>query len=137
MAIVAAVRSPTLRLLWIARFARKKSKTFLLIIRKVEGCVITTSLVLIGLAAEKLSKNLYINQTKYIFISQWESLSIANNQDVIEDVFWNFEDDGEGWIVIDNDGDGINFAAADVDRDGIVTINDVTTLIDYILKGTW
>lgn len=31
----------------------------------------------------------------------------------------------------------INIGAADVDLDGVVTIGDVTSIIDYLLRGHW
>ena len=32
---------------------------------------------------------------------------------------------------------GVNVSAADCNQDGSVSIGDVTTLIDFPLKGTW
>ena len=52
-------------------------------------------------------------KTTPLKISQWESLSTVNIAPSHQDVLWDFEDDGEGWTIIDNDGDGFSWNVLD------------------------
>jgi hypothetical protein len=39
--------------------------------------------------------------------------------------------------LLSNDSTGLDLNAADCNESGSIEINDVTALIDYLLKGTW